>query len=345
MAYLTVKSINDISVLDAQMEVWPLKYVPDALIGPLFSDLPMTPLEGKVFDALDPPPLRTFALLNAARVPGAHQLLETSGLPVRSLFKGDAKEKLQDVAPYLIQISARSEFTRRLFTSIKDVSPDLTSLHLWPREAVIYFRARTDIDSLQRHLRRFSRLKDAQGKWYYFNFSAPEYAPAYFASLTENAERVRQWFLCEGVVPIDMFLPDAKTGTCLHLSPNGAVQLGKPNQQICYGNPEHEAFLTVKRSQFAARLDTFLIAEVPGYATRDKDDRMRHAEALVVSAQKFSIRIEKAVSDFVLAGTLFGPSIEMDARMHDILLSEHHPLDRARMLLSEVRSREPTRRL
>lgn len=114
-------------------------------------------------DAFDPP-MQTFAVLEAARVPGLAEMLETSELDHACLFQGAAAEDFRDVAPWIVRLDEDHVLTRRLFT--RGDAP----WNLWDREPGLIVRSRAGMDDVRRHLRKFTRLPDASGRWYHVRF-------------------------------------------------------------------------------------------------------------------------------------------------------------------------------
>ncbi len=138
--------------------VWPLpQYSPKAGHAALFG--PLAPAE-----AQDGPPPNTYAVLDAAKIPDLPELLEASALTYRCLFKGAAFDEFKDAAPWLVQIKDGDRFTRSLFTKGE------ARWHLWDNAPGIYIRSHAALDSLWRHLRKFTRLRDQGSKWYFFRF-------------------------------------------------------------------------------------------------------------------------------------------------------------------------------
>ncbi|WP_298258159.1 DUF4123 domain-containing protein [uncultured Litoreibacter sp.] len=163
---LNIENIENVEPLDAQFGVADPKTVPDALYAPVFGQ--PEPLEFELEQAEgDPaavPPLHTYAILDAAKVPSLPELLATSGLDHRCLFKGDAFDELKDVAPWIVRLEADHKFTRNLFTRSK------ARWHLWDAEPGIYLRSRGTLDDMWAHFRKFTKVQDENGKWFYFRF-------------------------------------------------------------------------------------------------------------------------------------------------------------------------------
>lgn len=153
---LCIKTIQDIEPLDAQFGVDMPKTVPDALYEALFGqpDPIQAELEQAENDPDKVPPLHTYAILDAAKVPGLPELLATSGLEHRCFFKGETYEELRNVAPWVVCLEEGNAFSRNLFT--KSDAP----WHVWGVERGVYIRSRQSFDRLWQHLRKFTKLQN-----------------------------------------------------------------------------------------------------------------------------------------------------------------------------------------
>lgn len=163
---MQVDIIEDIEPLDTQFGVFPKKNLPDALYDAMFGQPDPAPIEIEVAsgDPAGVPPMRTYAILDAAKITNLPELLESSGLEHRCLFKDKAQEDYGAVAPWLVEMNTDSRLLRQLFTSAEGPG------HFWDAEAAVFLRSRCGIDPLWRHLRKFTQLRDAEGKLRYFRF-------------------------------------------------------------------------------------------------------------------------------------------------------------------------------
>jgi hypothetical protein len=165
---LQIGTIDGVEPLNSQFGITQPKTVPDVLREPLLGQPEPTAAELAVeVDPIQIPPLHTYAILDAARVSDLPELLDASGLEHRCLFRGDAYDELKDVAPWIVRIEAGNSFTRNLFTLSDAV------WHLWDKEPGIYIRSRGSLDDMWAHFRKFTRVKDEDGKWFYFRFWEP----------------------------------------------------------------------------------------------------------------------------------------------------------------------------
>ncbi len=164
--WLLVKALEDAAPLDAQFGS-PALQMPEELCEPLFGD----PDPKADFEAWggekNLPPLKTYALLDAACHPALPDILDTSDLNHKCLFTGKALEELGEAAPWLVELEPDHSLTRKLMTT--DTAPG----GLWEKQLGIFLRSRVDMNSLWKHLRRFTRLRDETGKWYFFRYWSP----------------------------------------------------------------------------------------------------------------------------------------------------------------------------
>ncbi|MGC4095116.1 MAG: DUF4123 domain-containing protein [Polyangiaceae bacterium] len=116
--------------------------------------------------------LPLFALLDAARAPELLGLLRMHSEVYYSLYDGAAGEKLDDVAPYLVQLHARSPLTQALVQE------------QWGNSWGVFLWALTDFKALRRQLRRFLMVQDAHGKEMYFRFYDPRVLRVFLPTCT-----------------------------------------------------------------------------------------------------------------------------------------------------------------
>jgi len=176
--YLHIEEIKGVEPLDSQFGMHPPKTVPDALYEPLFGQPDPTPSEVAQYGGADKvPPLNTYAILDAAKVVNFVEMLEASGLEHRCLFKGESAEEMRDVAPYVVRLEEDVDFTRNLFSH--DPGQEVPWF-MWEREPGIYVRSRGSLEEMWRHFRKFTKVQDEDGKWYYFRFWEGEYTLSAF---------------------------------------------------------------------------------------------------------------------------------------------------------------------
>lgn len=119
-----------------------------------------------------------YALLDAAKVANLREMIELSGLDHGCLFSGPTFDELADVAPWLVRLEPGYAFTRRLFE--KGDAP----WELWDRDAGIFLRSALDLDSLRRHLKKFTKARDGAGQTYFVRFWEPGWTVPLIKAMT-----------------------------------------------------------------------------------------------------------------------------------------------------------------
>lgn len=178
-SYLNIEEIKGVEPLDLQFGVHPQKTVPDSLYEPLFGQPEPTEAETSQYGSAEAvPPMRTYAVLDAAKMPYLLTgFIESSELPAQSLFQGDTAEELKEHSPYLVELTEDNDFTKRLLTGPKGVNG------LWEKELGIYIRSRGNFAAVRSHLRKFTRIRDDKGDWSYWRFWEPSNLRACFMLL------------------------------------------------------------------------------------------------------------------------------------------------------------------
>ncbi|TNE63189.1 MAG: DUF4123 domain-containing protein [Rhodobacteraceae bacterium] len=157
-SWMAIEEIEGIEPLDAQIGAHPPKTAPDALQAPLFGQPEPTEAEIAHYGrAEDVPPMRTYAVLDAAKMPYLlTSQLDSSELHHQSLFHGETQEELREHAPCLVELEDGNDFTRKLFTTDK-------AMGLWEKELGIFIRSRADFAAIRKHFRKFIVLDRPRG--------------------------------------------------------------------------------------------------------------------------------------------------------------------------------------
>lgn len=178
---LRIETVEGVEPLDALVGAFTKKTVPDALHDALFGQ-PL-PTAAEIEAAGDDPnavsPMQAYAILDAAKLTNLPDLLERSGLEHGRLFKGAAYDEFKNVAPWIVRLEDGIGFTRSLFTRSD------AHWHLWDKESGIYARSRGSLDDMWKHFRRFNKVQNEDGKWFYFRFWEPTFVEASLAILND----------------------------------------------------------------------------------------------------------------------------------------------------------------
>lgn len=152
--------------------------------------------------------LHTYAILDAAKVFGLAEDIAASGLKHRCLFTGNAAEELADVAPYLVALAPDARFTRHIFSHDPDSD---VRWFFWSREPGLFLRSTANIDTIRAHFRKFTRIRDEAGKWFYFRFWEPRWTPTLLADMAPEDR-------ADFFGPVTRFIAPRFNGPCTVLS-------------------------------------------------------------------------------------------------------------------------------
>jgi hypothetical protein len=109
----------------------------------------------------DDPGLRTWAVLDGARVERLVREIESQGVSAACLLAGELDPSMARAAPYLVELERDSDFFRWLLE------------RGWGRSWGIFVRFAGDLTALRRHLRGFLQVRVPDGRTVYFRYYDP----------------------------------------------------------------------------------------------------------------------------------------------------------------------------
>ncbi len=130
-----------------------------------------------------------YAIVDAARDPNGVYEARLSDVRTQSLFEGRLGERLENVAPHLVELRRNTAFARWWFEQ-------------WGRSVGVMAEAGVGFDELRRHFRTILMVRGEGHKRYYFRFYDPRVLPSFLPSCT--APEVEEFygpisaFYCEG---------------------------------------------------------------------------------------------------------------------------------------------------
>ena len=194
-APLVVREIDGVEPLGNQLGIAKLLTVPVVLRDALFG-------QSDLSEGFAVRPLQTYAILDAAKVMGLVEMLDSSGLEYACLFTGETAGELQDVAPYIVRLEEANTFTRNLFTKGD------AGWQMWDREPGIHFRSRASLHEMRQHLRKFTKVRDKDGTWYYFRFWDRDAQEAMVHAARNEVPEMKKLFITSGIhQPVCVYLP------------------------------------------------------------------------------------------------------------------------------------------
>ena len=139
-----------------------------------------------------------YAVLDAARDPRVYGAVEGSGLPHACLYDGKLPAELAEAAPHLVRLRADRPFTAKLLADG------------WGDSWGCFMTTSLALPELRRHLRRFLRVKNEDGKTLVFRYYDPRVLRVYLPTCTP--EELKTFF-----GPITAMAAEAEDGVGLHV--------------------------------------------------------------------------------------------------------------------------------
>lgn len=309
VSFLDIEDIPNVKPQVSSFEIYPLQ-VPEVFREPLFGQPAPTAADIAYYGTVEEvPALKTYIVIDASRLTHGFTTIRTCNLRQRCLFKGEAAKTLEDVAPYLIELDAKADFTGTLL-SYNPRFPDTAGLHLWHKEPGIYIRTRVGFNNLWNHLRKFTRIEDEHGKGYFLRYYDPQYLQQILASF--NAPRTRFFFAAIDHViyfqcgknsgPQDPekypYINELDCGARIRIASEYAVGPTKP---IIFDEQLRNTIGQQKERHFAHKLRAIVENKYPRFAEIDMPQRQQFINDALNEAAKYGISLERALGYFTLA--------------------------------------------
>lgn len=283
------------------------------------------------------PDAALYTILDASRIANLDTILAASGLEHKCLFQGDAKDELGEVAPWLVRLEEGAALTRRLF--VRHPEGKITPFHLWDAHVGIFIRAEASLDEVWRHFRRFTRVPDETGAWFYFRFWEPEVAALYFPSIGADLGRAQHWLRGPNECAIQIISCRPRLSDAVSVKPSAALPMGRPNAPFVIGPIERDVFHRVALGKFQRDLNDHMHAALPEWERgTEVEQRLAQLRALIREAKGAGLGVEQATVFYCEAALRMGRSPMHDPITARILQKDQHPVDAARALLAHAQS-------
>ena len=325
----SIQVIEKLQPLSVGFDPGPQAQVPAALHPALFG----TPAG----DAPDMP-LSTCAVLDGAKIANLPEMLATSGLAHRCLFKGAAFDELHSVAPWIVELKATDRFTGYLFT--RGTAP----WHLWDAEPGIFLRTRASIDDIWRHLRKFTRLPDGAGGWVYWRFWEPGPLAVLLRAWQDKPDKLRAF--CEvagGAADMHVLCVDPGQGSAVLARAQGADGQTRRNIPFALDEDDRRILSNWRKQRFDSRLLATLCDAYPELAAADRAEATVWLQSVITAAEQAGIRLEVAVTDFAHAAFLLrADPVTHGATVHFFRDATLHQKDKARLARKAAEKHQQT---
>lgn len=328
-----IQTLTDLAPLDAQFAIAAPKTVPDALAPALFGQPTPSPEQHA------PTNLHCYAVLDAARIPALPELLEASELEHRCLFKGEAYADYKDVAPWLVRLEPQSKFTRNLFTRTE------ADLHVWDAEPGIFIRSHAPLKDLWRHLRKFTKLQDEAGKWFYFRFWEPRVCIAFTQALATGASEKLVWRRLVQAAPVHCVIAlDTEAGAA-HLFENPPDIAPDPRNAIPVLTREDRAIMVAMRiERFDREAMALFSAEFSEFAKLAPPEQTQWYHSMLSRSERDGIRLEPALLNYGRAELTIKRDLSEHPSTWDFIKDKNlHQKDRARLAFEHAKTYQKQR--
>lgn len=152
------------------------------------------------------PGVHLYVLLDGARDDRIYPNVKLCALRHTCLYRGELPDVLAAAAPHLVELKEHVAFT------------DWLLKYGWGQSWGVFFTSTASMDELQRHFRRFLKVRDEEGRKMYFRYYDPRILRAYLPTCTK-AERDYVFG------PVDRFLVESEDGEVLLAFGNEAAAL------------------------------------------------------------------------------------------------------------------------
>ncbi|RAU19577.1 hypothetical protein DN062_00370 [Nitrincola tibetensis] len=251
--------------------------------------------------------------------------LEDSGLRYQSLFQGKAQEELAEHAPYLVELTEDNHFTCRLFTGPDGIGG------LWEKELGIFLRCRARFDALRKHLRKFIRLQNVDGRWFYFRFWEQRYAHCFFSTACAETHwmmMVTQEHRLTVICPKGSAIIVAHAHRSIE---HTNIIASKPTQEWVAGLAEAES-----NRAFQNKLIDKFIFSISKYGHIEYEKAQEILKILLAQAQGYGFESEYALSTYVSVALELSQFPAENECYRKLLESAKHPDTKAELMLKLI---------
>ncbi|MEM5527671.1 DUF4123 domain-containing protein [Gammaproteobacteria bacterium AS21] len=308
--FLHIEHLDNIEPLGRQVVVIDKKTVPDSLSTPLFaSSLPsfdesQTPLfstlkiaEHQDDSATNEKALKTYAVLDASKLDvfdGEHFI---DGLAIKSLYTGKTARLYKRLAPYIVELKADHDFTRRLFTQAENDQQQ--PWYLYQQSAGIYIRSTHSLEKIWEHLRKLTRIWNPRSEtWLQFRFYEPYWLQNILCCMTP-AELSRFWGnIFDQIIVVK---PLQKQASIIRVKASlSDVKATKIEMTERY----EQALGAIKQQRYITNILAVCKTDLAEYSPVDSSKEQNYMNDLVGQAKNLGFKGEKEVAYFMMSAWL-----------------------------------------
>ena len=267
-----------------------------------FGQFPRRNMPGPLEAALFAPGAHTYAIIDAARIPGFDAGIMAEGQETACLFAGQAERDLGSSAPHLFALDANSRLTRRLFDP----------KGLWGARSHVLLRSPHDLATVRAHLRRFTQIADERGKRYFLRFYCPDAMPVILETLADDPARLHRWFFHRGQQVVDGFwIPDADANRMIVHGP-GPATAADHSLPFVLDQTYRGIMREIVRRRLLRRVSRAVLLTEENAASLPAREWRAIVEGSIDAAWRAGIGPERAFAHIAMAGLARGRAMQPD---------------------------------
>jgi hypothetical protein len=235
------------------------------------------------------------------------------GVEIQCLFKGEAAETYEEVAPYLVDMTL-PEGAWDDADLVPEFHKDFFKNH-WDGNEGIFVRSTASLGELKQHFRKFTQIQDEAGKWYWFRFWDPSILKGYFDHITGIAEKAIQWVNMQGEGRIEAIIGNhSNSSDAWNMSPVWGNLVGVKNRgKPTLSDVEFAGFARYRILRYEKRAMAFFRKQFPIVAQTLSDEQLLKVIQLAYdNAKKHGITTERNHFKYLIIVAYWGSLFDTD---------------------------------
>lgn len=161
----------------------------------------------------------TYLLIDASSrnlITTTFDLDDYNDIDQQCLYTGQLAQELKQHAPYLIDLTLSAKQLAD-DDEVPKFHRDFFQKH-WGENTGIIFQSETAIDKIHFHLKKFIKIQDEDGKWFYFRFFDPRVMNHYLDSIQRWPQRIAKWYgIAKGTPLINQIVCEQNNGLSVNV--------------------------------------------------------------------------------------------------------------------------------
>lgn len=317
---VTITTISEVNPLDLQYGV------KDKLVAPLKLE--------EYFACQDS---NQYVLIDASSIDQFPALVEMADAQYEILLGQSIQKQFRRVATYLIDVTDSKSLLTWLFTHSTEKKLDWC---LAQSKAGVFFQSTLGIKELAGYFRKFTRIRDGEGKWRYFRFADPYFFRYMMNTMKDTPEYLYRWFYIDNKPLIANYaVYDFQKSSFTIFRAND--ELAKYKNQLkpfIYDEYFEEMTSGFLAQRFVNKIINILEKDYQQFYQNQPSDLGEFITNANDTAKSFSLKSELARGQFVLASILMGRILSREDLKAVGFFSQSHSHEnrKTKVLLNQV---------